>query len=631
MKMRTTRIGLAVLAAAGLVAACASSDVITTAASVRAQGRAPAPSAAPSVPAPAPAAAVTPLVAGLQVAPNALAAGGTLQLQVGGVAGVPGDALAAVLNVTVTNPAAAGFVTAWPCGQPQPLASNLNYVAGQTVPNLAIVRLGAGGRVCLYSMVATDLVADVAGYFPAGSGYTPIDNPTRILDTRNGTGVTPGTPVTPGSPGSPNPGTPGVPGAPTGTCQFQVADKPVDIAMCETFDAPAGTGGRSGDLEPVLWGVSRTSSNTNPGGGDLLNHWHIASIQGCGSTDPVPPPADVRVCGGRIYEAVNDGDVQTVLAMYPKQPFNWANRTGTVVFDVSADSGGSHAAWPEFWITNRPIPAPQGTVSGGQYPDIEDGFGFALSDDSCGGDQGKTGVSTISVVRNYVGEDMPIENKDCITDGSAAAGLLNHFEVRLAQDSVWIYGSDAGSSNVRLIAEAHNLNLPFTQGLVWMEDVHYNASKGQGNQTIHTFAWDNLGFDGPKTYRDLSFDVPDANQPSGDAVNLGYQLTSSGRSFAVNGVQWTPWGQNNPTGAIVTLNWFALDDSVPSVRVNSGPWIASPWPFSDGQHTMWRSIAVPISLADVSNGGSNVIEMTYPTSTVVSNVNLIVIAGSPVP
>ena len=122
MKMRTTRIGLAVLAAAGLVAACASSDVITTAASVRAQGRAPAPSAAPSVPAPAPAAAVTPLVAGLQVAPNALAAGGTLQLQVGGVAGVPGDALAAVLNVTVTNPAAAGFVTAWPCGQPQPLA-----------------------------------------------------------------------------------------------------------------------------------------------------------------------------------------------------------------------------------------------------------------------------------------------------------------------------------------------------------------------------------------------------------------------------------------------------------------------------------------------------------------------------
>jgi hypothetical protein len=344
----------------------------------------------------------------------------------------------------------------------------------------------------------------------------------------------------------------------------------------------------------------------------------------------VPPPADVRVCGGRVYEAVNDGDFQTVLAMYPKQPFSWAGRTGTVVFDVSSDSGGGHAAWPEFWITNRPIPAPQGTVSGGQYPDIEHGFGFVLADDQCGGDPGKSGVSVISVVRNYVGQDMPIQNKGCVTDGSAAAGLLNHFEVRLAQDSVWIYGTDAGSSNLKLIAEAHNLNLSFTQGLVWMEDVHYNASKGNIKQTIHTFAWDNLGFDGPKTYRDLSFDVPDANQPSGGAVNLGYRLLPTGRSFVVNGVHWTPWG-NNPTGAIVTLNWMALDSNVPSVRVNGGPWIATPWPFSDGQSTMWRSIAVPIDLANVNNGGGNVIEMTYPTSTVVANVNLIVIAGSPVP
>ena len=113
-------------------------------------------------------------------------AGGVLQLQVGGNAGVPADASAVVMNVTVTNPAAAGFVTVWPCGQAQPLASNLNYVAGQNVPNLTITKLGDGGKVCMYSMVTTDLVADVSGFFPAGSGYTPITNPTRILDTRVG-------------------------------------------------------------------------------------------------------------------------------------------------------------------------------------------------------------------------------------------------------------------------------------------------------------------------------------------------------------------------------------------------------------------------------------------------------------
>ncbi len=190
-----------------------------------------------------------------------VAANATLPLQVGGNAGVPGNALAATLNVTVTNPAAAGFVTVWPCGEPQPLASNLDYVAGQSIPNLVIAKLGTGGKVCFYSMVATDLVADIAGYFPAGSDYTPITNPTRILDTRNGTGTNPA--GTPGSPGTP--GTPGGGGGPTG-CSFAKADVPVSVALCQTFDSPAGTAGvRSGDLEYGLWGVSRIGTGINSG------------------------------------------------------------------------------------------------------------------------------------------------------------------------------------------------------------------------------------------------------------------------------------------------------------------------------------------------------------------------------
>ncbi|MGK0275577.1 MAG: hypothetical protein ACI9N0_001963, partial [Ilumatobacter sp.] len=41
-----------------------------------------------------------------------------------------------------------------------------------------------GGKACIYSLAAIDLVADVSGFFPAGSDFTPITNPTRILDTR---------------------------------------------------------------------------------------------------------------------------------------------------------------------------------------------------------------------------------------------------------------------------------------------------------------------------------------------------------------------------------------------------------------------------------------------------------------
>ena len=113
-----------------------------------------------------------------------VAAEAVLELQVGGTAGVPMDALAVVLNTTVTNPTTAGFVTVFPCGAERPVASNLNYVKDQTIPNLVIAKLGAGGKVCFYSQQAVDLIVDVAGFFPAGSGYVAQASPQRAADTR---------------------------------------------------------------------------------------------------------------------------------------------------------------------------------------------------------------------------------------------------------------------------------------------------------------------------------------------------------------------------------------------------------------------------------------------------------------
>src|SRR6202171_4642274 len=53
-------------------------------------------------------------------------------------------------------------------------------------------------------------------------------------------------------------------------------------AFCETFDLPAGTGNRSGQLNGTLWGVSRTTGNNNVGG--LFNAWSPTQLQGCGGT-----------------------------------------------------------------------------------------------------------------------------------------------------------------------------------------------------------------------------------------------------------------------------------------------------------------------------------------------------------
>jgi hypothetical protein len=85
---------------------------------------------------------------------------------VAGRAGVPVGALAAVLNVTVTEAQGAGFVTVFPCGSVRPVASSLNYGVGSTIPNGVIAKLGDGGKVCLFVSNGTHLIADVTGYFP---------------------------------------------------------------------------------------------------------------------------------------------------------------------------------------------------------------------------------------------------------------------------------------------------------------------------------------------------------------------------------------------------------------------------------------------------------------------------------
>lgn len=108
----------------------------------------------------------------------------TLALTVAGRADVPADAVAVVLNVTVTTANGPGFITAYPCGAAQPTASNLNYIAGRNIPNLVVAKLGTGGQVCLYNTEPVHLIVDVTGYFPGADSYAPLVAPARLLDTR---------------------------------------------------------------------------------------------------------------------------------------------------------------------------------------------------------------------------------------------------------------------------------------------------------------------------------------------------------------------------------------------------------------------------------------------------------------
>ncbi|MGZ4739072.1 MAG: hypothetical protein ACXVLM_07535, partial [Ilumatobacteraceae bacterium] len=109
-----------------------------------------------------------------------------LEVQMTNLTGItPATGVGAVsLNVGVTNPVAAGFLTVYACGTRQ-LVSSVNYAAGETVSNAVIAPLSPTGTVCFYSMANTDVVVDINGWFASGSAYNPV-GPNRLFDTRAG-------------------------------------------------------------------------------------------------------------------------------------------------------------------------------------------------------------------------------------------------------------------------------------------------------------------------------------------------------------------------------------------------------------------------------------------------------------
>jgi uncharacterized delta-60 repeat protein len=95
-----------------------------------------------------------------------LPANQTLTLQLTGTPGVPTTGVtAATLNMTVTNPDGTGYLTVYPCNVALPNASNLNYVAGQNIPNLVTVPVAPNGTICLNASATTDVIADIAGWY----------------------------------------------------------------------------------------------------------------------------------------------------------------------------------------------------------------------------------------------------------------------------------------------------------------------------------------------------------------------------------------------------------------------------------------------------------------------------------
>ena len=109
----------------------------------------------------------------------------------------PVDAVAASVNITATESPVGGYVTAFPCGSAQPLASVVNFRRSIDVANHAFVALDAMGGFCLFNSAPTHLIVDIDGWYASSKGLTAaLAPPARLVDSRSNVGTS--GPWTPG-------------------------------------------------------------------------------------------------------------------------------------------------------------------------------------------------------------------------------------------------------------------------------------------------------------------------------------------------------------------------------------------------------------------------------------------------
>jgi hypothetical protein len=433
--------------------------------------------------------------------------------------------------------------------------------------------------------------------------------------------------------------------------------------FCDQFNTPnPGIASRTGGLDPRVWGVSRIGGATNWGQGQI-NDWGPTALVTQSGTQTVSPPNDVIVQNGQLREATNDLGGVTALAMYMKQPFDFTGRTGTISFDVSNDTQGGHAAWPEIWITDLPVPAPFvhfTTLPCDLCSMAQNSVGVRMAARSWAGNPGicpqptgdvdRFAVDDLVITRNYALEEHNFQDPVveqifyCPTLGSPnGAGSLNHIEVRVAQNQIEFWGTDAGvtpsASTLKLLTRFSNINLPLSRGLVWLMDAHYNAHKGacdgpEGGrpgsgipcQSMNTFVWDNVAFDGPFTYRDFSYDALDDGTPSSNGSTRLAKVSAVGQPTSWNVLNMPA----NPQAAAVRVLFNYLSGSFIQPQnftliVNGHDHGPIPSPFTTQQDWNWKTHAVTIPISDLQ-AGTNVVQIGSPDQPIqVGNVNIVLV------
>jgi hypothetical protein len=381
-----------------------------------------------------------------------------------------------------------------------------------------------------------------------------------------------------------------------------------DPAFCETFSSnAAGIVGRAGDLDPAKWGVGRIAPSDFVG---THNPVKAAAIQPCRSTFTqtanIFPPHDTLVCdNGQLMTAVRIQNYGSNSYMI-RQPFDFAGRTGKIVFDVDAVSSllGYFVA---IEITDQPVPVPAFRVLENYEPGPTPRNALMLHlVNRCGG---SVGFIDTMVYSNYVGAVVAPASDDCIT---VQHGSLNRFEVRLSETRVEVWASDHGASTLRLV-HAANVNLNFSRGYVHLSARNHASDKyGYPNEGV--YRWDNVGFDGPVLPTPRAYEIPDSTATGTfeglPAMLLAYELAGT-RQFSFSSVDLTAASSVQLT---MTAGFWGAPTAAHGIRYrfNGGAWRDRP--LSAGE---LQAVAIPGSVGTVS------LVVDVPAGDVLPGANLL--------
>ena len=356
----------------------------------------------------------------------------------------------------------------------------------------------------------------------------------------------------------------------------------------------AGTAGREAISTPPNGASAASLSSTTRLRG-CINNYEPFDAEFCKTHQTRLADNDRFICGRQFgesnhwMEALDDGGAYIVNSLRARQPFDFAGRTGNVVWDVDAKTEGGHSFWPEVWLTDEPVPGPAHRWP--RHPHLPSQRHHALI--RCRLVRTATHSAT-----SRCSPTTRVRLRRCRVGAAVLhhrGRHANHFQLKSARTtSTCGRPTPAGSTSANRRPDA--AALPLTRGYLSFQHAQYNAPSSARRRRPPT-----TGTPSASTVRlppDRGYEVPDALQHLSDGtVNLGYQTPDE--AFSLPGVNLSRRRQGVPDLQRVLVR-FATAITANINGVDRAAQDSNPDRATAG--TQWRYIVQPVALSDLHAG-----------------------------